>query len=176
MNEEWTPSWAAVARHAPYYVSVYARLRAVPSSQRFSPPKLQELVLLALDANPTHLFYPEMKLHISQALKARATKEEILEVLQLASVLGIHSTILGVPTLVQVLEEDGKTSAHQDMLDGKNLDEYRTKLKADFVKARGYWSENWNQTLALGRCSRFRPGLEFLRERHLKTVDRTRMV
>lgn len=154
LGEEWTPSWEAVAHHAPYYVSAYIKLRAVPSSQHHLSLKMQELVLLALDANPTHLFYEGMKLHISQALKAGATNDDILEVLQLSSVLGIHSTILGVPTLVEVLGEAGMvTSQQQDVFDGKNLGEYREMLKANFEKSRGYWSSNWNSTLALGKGS-----------------------
>lgn len=151
LNEPWTPLWESVARHAPTYAAAYAGLRSVPHRKHHLSHKIQELILLAIDASCTHLFAPGIKLHTSQALKVGARKEEVLEVLQLASVLGIHSTVIGVPTLVEVLQEEGKMDPRsQDMLDGKNLGEYRERLKADFQTSRGYWSANWDHTLALG--------------------------
>ena len=37
-----------------------------------------------------------------------ATKEEIIEVYQLVSVLGIHTCTLGIPVLVEELEKAGQ--------------------------------------------------------------------
>ena len=150
LNEPWTHQWDVVARHAPNYVSAYITLRSVPFNKRHLLPKMQELVLLAVDASCTHLFVPGIKLHTAQALKAGATKEEIVEVLQLVSVLGIHATTIGVSTLVDVLEEEGKLKPDQDIFNGKNLGKYREELKENFQKARGYWSIVWDHILALG--------------------------
>lgn len=61
--------------------------------------KMKELILIAMDATPTHLYEPGLRMHIRDALKHGATREEILEVLQLASLVGIHSCTFGIPIL-----------------------------------------------------------------------------
>ena len=58
----------------------------------------------AIDAATTHLYEPGLRTHIRNALRYGATKEEIMEVLELVSVLGIHSCTLGVPVLLEELE------------------------------------------------------------------------
>ena len=40
------------------------------------------------------------------ALEANATKEEILEVIQLTSIMGIHSMTMGVPILMEEIKKN----------------------------------------------------------------------
>lgn len=61
--------------------------------------KMKELILIAIDATPTHLYEPGLRMHMRDALRHGATREEILEVLELASLVGIHSCTFGVPIL-----------------------------------------------------------------------------
>lgn len=42
---------------------------------------------------------------MKNALKAGATKEEILETIQLTTVMGIHSCNLAIPILIEELEK-----------------------------------------------------------------------
>ena len=51
----------------------------------------------------THLWSTGARRHIQNALEAGATKEEILEVIQLTSIMGIHSMNMGVPILMEEL-------------------------------------------------------------------------
>lgn len=67
--------------------------------------KIKELILIAIDAATTHLYEPGVRVHISNALNAGATREEILEVLELVSVLGIHSCTMGVPVLAEEIRK-----------------------------------------------------------------------
>jgi alkylhydroperoxidase/carboxymuconolactone decarboxylase family protein YurZ len=46
--------------------------------------------------------------HIRNAIRLGATRQEIMEVLELTRVLGIHSTTHGVPILLEELEAAGK--------------------------------------------------------------------
>ena len=80
---------------------------------------------------------------LARALKAGATKDEIMEVLELTSTLGIHAMNIGVPILVQVLTEKGLRTGPAE------LTEYQQQVKADFTKARGYWHEFWDEMLEL---------------------------
>ena len=42
---------------------------------------------------------------MQNALEAGATKEEILEVIQLTSIMGIHSMTMGLPILMEEVEK-----------------------------------------------------------------------
>ncbi len=69
------------------------------------PPKVKELIYIAINANVTHLYEPGLREHIRRAFDQGATKEEILEVLELISSMGIHSCSLGVPVLAEEYEK-----------------------------------------------------------------------
>lgn len=71
-------------------------------------PKMKELIYIAIDAATTHLYEPGLRQHMRNALKYGATKEEIMEVLELVSVLGIHACTLGVPVLLEELAAAGQ--------------------------------------------------------------------
>ena len=68
------------------------------------PPKIKELIYIAIDSSTTHLYEPGLGQHIKNALKYGATKEEIMEVFELTSVLGIHTITMGVPVLMKELK------------------------------------------------------------------------
>jgi len=73
----------------------------------FSPKDL-ELISLAFDASITHMYAPGTRRHISAALKAGATMEEIMEVLKICVAQGIYACILGVPILAEELKRQSK--------------------------------------------------------------------
>ncbi|MOA34118.1 hypothetical protein D3C78_1554690 [compost metagenome] len=64
-------------------------------------PKTIELISIAVDASCTHLYAPGVRRHIRKALELGASIEEVLAVLQLTSVLGIHSMAVGAPMLIE---------------------------------------------------------------------------
>lgn len=141
-GEEWSQTWQNILNLDPDYFEAYIALRTVPVDKQTLSRKIQELVLLALDAACTHLHHDGIRAHTVAALKAGATKGEILETLQLSSVLGVHAVTVGVPTLLEVLKENGREISSE-------MDERKAKLKADFTKKRGYWSDIWDSVLRL---------------------------
>jgi alkylhydroperoxidase/carboxymuconolactone decarboxylase family protein YurZ len=70
-------------------------------------PKFRELIYIAIDAATTHLYLPGLRTHIRNALGHGATVAEIMEVLELTSVLGIHTITEGVPALLDELKTAG---------------------------------------------------------------------
>jgi alkylhydroperoxidase/carboxymuconolactone decarboxylase family protein YurZ len=76
-------------------------------------PKVLEFLAIAVDASCTHMYAPGTRRHIRKALELGATREEIAAVLQAVSVLGIHSSSLGAPILLEELAaiEQAKTAA-----------------------------------------------------------------
>ncbi len=79
----------------------YLNFSAYPWKKGLLPPKLREFLYIAIDATATHMYEPGLRSHIHRALEHGATKEEILEVLETISVVGIHSVTMGVPALAE---------------------------------------------------------------------------
>lgn len=129
-GEEWDMIWEDLLKFDPDYFEAYIGLRRVPRDKQKLPIKIQELILLAMDAACTHLYEYGIHAHTRAALKAGATKEEIMETLQLSSVLGIHAVTVGVPTLLEVIKENGREIDWE-------LDERKEKLIENFKKSRG---------------------------------------
>ena len=65
--------------------------------------KDKELIYTAIDASTTHMFQPGLKIHVRNAVCAGATPEEIMEVYELASLLGAQTMLLGVEALDEAL-------------------------------------------------------------------------
>ena len=100
----WNPFWEGLLSLDEAFFESYLNFSAVPGRNGVLEPKVKELIYTAIDASTTHLYEPGLRQHIRNALGYGATKEEIMEVLELVSVLGIHSCILGVPVLMEELD------------------------------------------------------------------------
>ncbi|MQA78827.1 MAG: carboxymuconolactone decarboxylase family protein [Streptosporangiales bacterium] len=99
----WSHIWDGLLQLDPDFFESYLNFSAVPWRTGVLEPKVKELIYTAIDASTTHLYEPGLRVHIRNALKYGATKEEVMEVLELTSVLGIHSCTLGVPVLMEEL-------------------------------------------------------------------------
>ncbi len=97
----WAPFWDDLARLDPEYFEAYLNLSAIPWKNGVIPAKYKEFIYIAIDASTTHLYEPGLRVHIRNALRSGATMEEILEVLELVSGLGIHACTMGLPVLVE---------------------------------------------------------------------------
>lgn len=99
----WNAIWDGLLQLDPDFFEAYLHFSAVPWRNGVLGPKIRELIYIAIDASTTHLYEPGLRLHIRNALGYGATKEEIMEVLELVSVLGIHTCTTGVPVLLEEL-------------------------------------------------------------------------
>lgn len=139
----WGPSWESILRLDAGFLESYLEFSAVPWRKNHLEDKVKEFIYIAADAAATHLYVPGIQQHLQKALEFGAIREELMEVLELTSTLGIHACNLGVPLLLEVLEEEGLRQGPVP------LDERREKLKADFVNNRGYWHDTWEGLLEL---------------------------
>ena len=87
--------------HSPPISSFFGTFSSVPWKSGTLSPKVKELVYIAFDTAATHLYVPGLKLHIENAIGYGATAQEILEVMEIASVIGIHAATTAVPILVE---------------------------------------------------------------------------
>jgi alkylhydroperoxidase/carboxymuconolactone decarboxylase family protein YurZ len=101
----WSQIWETLLREDPDFFEHFLNFSSHPFIRGSLPPKVKELVLIAVNAATTHLYEPGLRIHIANALKAGATKEEILEVFELVSLIGMHSCSLGIPVLLEEMEK-----------------------------------------------------------------------
>jgi alkylhydroperoxidase/carboxymuconolactone decarboxylase family protein YurZ len=140
----WSPLWDGVLRLDPDYFEAYLDYSALPWRDGPLEPKVKELVYTAIDISTTHLFEPGIRIHIANALEHGATVEEIMEVFEIASVIGMDTLTVGVPVLLEELAAAGR----EDELPGP-LDSRRTALRDAYTAQRGYWTAGLEAVLAL---------------------------
>jgi alkylhydroperoxidase/carboxymuconolactone decarboxylase family protein YurZ len=64
---------------------------------------MKELVYCAFDCAATHLYVPGLKLHFKNALGYGATPQEILEVLEIATLLSLHTAHVAAPIITDLI-------------------------------------------------------------------------
>ena len=139
----WGDPWETIVQLDPEFMRAYLNFSAVPWKKNHLDDKTKEFMYITVDAAATHLYVPGIRQHIAAALRHGASVQEIMEVLELSSTLGIHAMNIGVPILVEVLVEKGLRTGPAE------LSVYQEEIKADFTKTRGYWHSFWDEMLEL---------------------------
>jgi len=88
----------------PEMFGAYTEFSSVPWRTGTLTPAEKELIYIAFDIAATHLYVPGTKLHIRNALGHGATPQQVLEVMEISSVLGIDAVTTAVPILREALE------------------------------------------------------------------------
>ncbi|PWA07821.1 gamma-carboxymuconolactone decarboxylase [Pueribacillus theae] len=124
------------------FFETYVKFTSIPWKSGVLDPKIKDLISIAINASSTHLYEPGLRTHVRNALQLGATKEEIMEVLELTSAIGMHTPALGVPILVEESEHSRKKTFEP-------LSEKQIQLKKRFIKEMGYWNEFRENLVAL---------------------------
>lgn len=139
----WSKEWESLLITDERFFKACLHFSAVPWRKTALEPKVKEFIYITVNAAATHLYNPGIKTHIENALKYGATKEEIMEVLQHASNIGVHTTTVSVPILLDELKKIGIQA------DSEDLTEHQKELKEGYIKQRGYWAYLWESVLKL---------------------------
>lgn len=99
----WNPAWDPIAELDPAWTEKFMVMGMHTMMSGVLEPKVLEFIAIAVDASCTHMYAPGTRRHIRKALDLGATKAEIAAVLQAVSVLGIHTSSLGAPILLEEL-------------------------------------------------------------------------
>ena len=97
----WNSAWEAIYARDPVWMEKFLDMGMKPRLTGVLDAKVWELIAIAVDASCTHMYAPGVRRHIRKALELGATREEITAVLQLTSVLGIHTMSLAAPLLLE---------------------------------------------------------------------------
>lgn len=92
----WSPLWDTVLAYTPEYFEAYLDLSGLAWTHGVLEPWFKELVYVAIDVTTTHLFTAGIKTHAAQAIRYGATPDQVIDVMSLASDIGIHTTLMGV--------------------------------------------------------------------------------
>jgi alkylhydroperoxidase/carboxymuconolactone decarboxylase family protein YurZ len=103
----WHDFWNEMLELDPEMFAAYTEFSTVPWRTGTLSPAEKELIYISYDIAATHLYVPGTKLHIRNALNHGATVGQILEVMEISSVLGIHAVTVGVPIMVEELDAAG---------------------------------------------------------------------
>ena len=96
---QWNTAWDPFYELSPLWTEEFLAFGVSLYNGDLFTPKFVELISIAFDASITHMYAPGVRRHIKGALKAGATPEEIMAVLQLCVSMGVQSLVLGVPIL-----------------------------------------------------------------------------
>src|SRR5580700_6345730 len=122
---EWDPAWAEECFN----------MTTNPWTNGILPHKTIELISLALHCACTNLDEAGTRRHIRGALDAGATREEILTVFKMASLLGLHSCSLGAPILLEEAKAAG--------VDPRSNNKVPTPV-CDKAREIGQWNAAWD--------------------------------
>lgn len=111
----WNSTWDEMLELDPELFDAYTEFSSYPWKNGSLSPKMREFVYTAFDTSATHLYKVGLKLHIENALGYGATIGEILEVMEIASTIGMQSVALAAPI---VLEEAAALRDGTDGTDG----------------------------------------------------------
>ena len=135
----WSPWHDDLLALNPAFLKAYLGMTSLPWLEGVLAPKLKEFIYIAIDASTTHLYLRGLRLHMATALQYGASREELMGVLQIVSLLGAHTMTVGVPILMEELQKTGVA------LDGHGAGQRagfdQASLKARFVAANGYWDD-----------------------------------
>lgn len=109
----WNPLWDKLLYWDPEWTEQFVSMGTLPVRRGVLSPQFVELLSIAVDAACTHMYSPGVRRHIRAALELGVSREEILAVLELTSVLGIHACNIGVPVLAEELDAYERRRAEQ---------------------------------------------------------------
>jgi alkylhydroperoxidase/carboxymuconolactone decarboxylase family protein YurZ len=95
----WLAQREAIFRLMPKYFAALSNLSTASWKDGSLSRKERELIAVAIDCIVTHMFEPGLAMHIRCALEHGAIREEVLDVFQLASLMGLETYIQGAEAL-----------------------------------------------------------------------------
>ncbi|MFT3819284.1 MAG: carboxymuconolactone decarboxylase family protein [Rubrivivax sp.] len=132
------------ARSDPGFMAAYLDMAAVALESGPLEPRMRSFAMIAANASVTHMNRDAVRHHVDAARRQGASDAELREVLQIASVLGIHGYMLGAPILLQ----EARKLAGRGADERPELGEREAVVREAFRQGRGYWSELLEDMLA----------------------------
>jgi len=98
----WNDDWEAMLGYSPAYVTAYLEFSAYVADRGTLSPKFRELIYVATNCTPTHMFEKGLRNHARQALALGATRDELMAVVATVSAMGFHSYVIAAGAVADV--------------------------------------------------------------------------
>jgi alkylhydroperoxidase/carboxymuconolactone decarboxylase family protein YurZ len=98
-RQYWSEKLQDLLVASPDFWEAYAGFSGHTWTDGVLSPKQKELLYVAIDVQTTHLFEPGTRIHMANAFKQGATREEIIQVAEIVSCMGIQTYLMGLPML-----------------------------------------------------------------------------
>jgi alkylhydroperoxidase/carboxymuconolactone decarboxylase family protein YurZ len=95
----WHDDWEAILAFSPAYLAAYLELSAYVADHGALSPRLRELIYVATNCSPTHMFERGVRNHAHEALAEGATRDELLAVAAIVSTVGGQTYAMGAAAL-----------------------------------------------------------------------------
>jgi len=102
----WNEFWDGFLRLDAEFFATYTAMSSHPWEHGTLEPKVKEFIYCAFDCSATHMFALGLRQHIANAIRYGATAEELMEVFELASGIGVESFALALPALAQAADAE----------------------------------------------------------------------
>lgn len=99
----WHDDWEAILAFSPSYLAAYLELSAYVADRGALSPRLRELIYVATNCSPTHMFERGVRNHAREALEEGATRDELLAVAAIVSAVGGQTFTMGAAALAACL-------------------------------------------------------------------------
>lgn len=141
---KWSPVWDTILELDEDIVEAYATYSSVPDKRGYLEMRMRKFIYIAIDSITGSLNASGLKNHMKHALQLGISTREILEVLEITSMIGSTTYELGVPLLIDAMRKRGIC------VPDENLSEKQARLKADYQTWHGgCWSEVQENILKL---------------------------
>lgn len=100
----WHPDWDPMLLLSPPFMEAYMGYSAHAWRTGTLEPRVREFIYIAIDVSVTHMHEPGTRQHIRNAFRHGATVAEIVEVIELASLVGIHAFARGMAAVAEARE------------------------------------------------------------------------
>ncbi len=132
----WDPALEKLRELDPKWAEACEKMTTDPWIKSVLPRKTIELISVGLNAACTNLNPDGTRRHIRAALEAGATRDEILMILKMASLLSIHSSSLGAPILLEEAKAAGVRPAPRKTKE--------VTPACDKMREIGQWNQAWD--------------------------------
>ena len=95
----WNSDRDSVARQMPEYFAALSDMSTESWHRGSLTRKEREFICIGIDCTVTHTYEPGLRIHIRNAIREGATKGEILEIFQLAALMGLEGYVLTAEAL-----------------------------------------------------------------------------
>lgn len=107
----WNPTWDEMLELTPEMFEAYTDFSSHPWRSGHLTPLEKELLYIAFDTSCTHLYKVGLKLHIENALGYGGTPQQILEVMEIAVLIGMKAVTVGAPILQEEVAARATTAS-----------------------------------------------------------------